>query len=84
MKIFKKIMGSIAYILLITMITLIIIQLGNLYYDNTHGNVNIAIDKKDKFNIICIDNHRYYERNNFAFIKLDDNGKPIKCKEVKK
>ena len=49
-------------------------------------NDNIKrITPKNKFDIVCINGHEYYFNKCYGYtalaIKLDDNGKPIKCEE---
>jgi len=46
-----------------------------------NGN-RLNIDKSSIFNTICLDNHVYYDSGYRLAIKLNDDGKPIKCKEI--
>ena len=45
--------------------------------DNTNEDLGYMFDK------ICIEGHIYYRMGRQLAIKLDSNGKPIKCGEVR-
>lgn len=49
-----------------------------------YDEIGVAKSGSAKFDIICLDGHSYYKRsagyNGYLAIKLDDNGKPVKCK----
>jgi hypothetical protein len=48
-----------------------------------NGSDKTSFDVKDDYDKICIEGHVYYKRSmpyqGYLSIKLDDNGKPVKC-----
>ena len=49
-----------------------------------YNNIGQAESGTEKFHIICLEGHSYYQRAvgyiGYFALKVDDNGKPIKCK----
>lgn len=49
-----------------------------------YDSIGMIRSGDEKFKIICLEGHSYYLKvdvyQGFLSIKLDDNGKPVKCK----
>lgn len=50
-----------------------------LFLVSCYGNNQTPKDRSNNYEEICIKGHVYYDGYNRLSIKLDDNGKPIKC-----
>lgn len=60
-------------------LTLFLVSCGSERYEQTEPR-----DLSNKYVVICIDGHQYYQRRaghkGMTAIKLDSEGKPVKCK----
>lgn len=64
--------------------TIILISIAFMFLNCTGRDLTNK-DVKNDFNKICVEGHVYYQQREVygqvIFIKLDDNGKPVKCGE---